>query len=170
MQVAAGRADCCVLDAWLGALSGSGSSSGSKGMSGSPTSSKSASSLSAHVRHSQRALSNSSSLLQFTWTTMDVGTGPYRRARAAGPYFDAASFSQHVTQVPHTCCCLFSPLQLQVCFRLSGGIIPRWSHLILMFCLHCVCCFIMPLALQVNRTDVSIGAPGFDLRALWFSW
>ena len=83
---------------------------------------------------------------------------------------DAASFSQHVTQVPHTCCCLFSPLQLQVCFRLSGGIIPRWSHLILMFRLYCVCCLILPLALQVNRTDVSIGAPGFDLRALWFSW
>ena len=78
---------------------------------------------------------------------------------------DAASFSQHVTQVHHTCCCLFSPLQLQVCFRLSGGIIPRWSHLILMFCLYCVCCLIMPLALQVNRTDVSIGAPGCWLRS-----
>ena len=65
---------------------------------------------------------------------------------------DAASFSQHVTQVPHTCCCLFSPLQLQVCFRLSGGILPKVSFdlsvlMLNQLVLYCGYCPIMPLAL-----------------------
>ena len=56
---------------------------------------------------------------------------------AANRYGDgdvnAATFSRRVTQVPHTCCRLFSSLQLQVCLRLSGSIVPRWSHLISVF-------------------------------------
>jgi hypothetical protein len=56
---------------------------------------------------------------------------------AANRYGDgdvnAATFSRRVTQVPHTSCRLFSSLQLQVCLRLSGSIVPRWSHLISVF-------------------------------------
>ena len=93
---------------------------------------------------------------------------------AANRYGDgdvnAATFSRRVTQVPHTCCRLFSSLQLQVCLRLSGSIVPRWSHLISVFRLYCDHCLIMPLAPQVNRTEDPIAAPGYDLRARCSSW
>ena len=93
---------------------------------------------------------------------------------AANRYGDgdvnAATVSRCVTQVPHACCRLFSSLQLQVCLRLSGSIVPRWSHLISVFRLYCDHCLIMPLAPQVNRTEDPIAAPGYDLRARCSSW